>query len=98
MKSLALTCLTLMFICSLQGCSVISAGNESHTYWAKMGTPAKIVDIKEIKIIIKDENGKEQVSNASLNGMMSIDQPTLEYYLQLHKLYGDQYLKSINNK
>lgn len=96
MKHPALVILALMFICSLQGCSLISANNESHTYWAKMGTPAKIVDTKEVKIIIKDENGKDQISNASLNGMMSIDQPTMEYYQTLHKLYGDQYLKSLN--
>ena len=59
------------------------------TTWAKMGTPGKVIDTREMEILVPDgleSDGKTQKwkkSRARLDGMMTIDEPTLEYYRKL---------------
>jgi hypothetical protein len=79
--ALALTC-TL----TLSGCSIsLGPVAERETTWAVMGTPARIVDERKLEILVPDGKGGWQRSTGVLKGQMSLDEPTLEYYRQLHE-------------
>lgn len=48
--------------------------------WAKMGTPAKIVDDRQVLVLTPDGEGGWKPGRADLSGMIAIDEPTLEYF------------------
>lgn len=70
------------------------------------GTPGMIIDKRNAELIRKDDKNvmlidKEKLevifegkyTKAVLDGMMVIDKPTLDYYQDIHKLFGKQYTK-----
>ncbi|MBA2479063.1 MAG: hypothetical protein H0V44_00235 [Planctomycetes bacterium] len=66
----------------LSGCEPL-ATRPTHTTvitWARMGTPARIVDDRSIRVLIPDGAGGWTPGEASLAGMVAIDEPTLTYY------------------
>lgn len=73
--------LILTFLLILSGCGVLPerVAIERQVVWAKMGTPARIVDNQKIKVLVKDSSGSWITAEASLQGMVAIDEPTLEY-------------------
>jgi len=80
-KMLLLLALTL----SLPGC-VASASRPLKTNeitWAKMGTPARIVDEQKVKVLVPDGQDGWIPGRANLAGMIAIDEPTLDYYRAL---------------
>ena len=87
--------LILVFTLGLSACSIAPEINlgpreERDTTWAKMGTPAKIVDERQIEILIPDgvdekKQPKWKRSKGRLEGMCTIDEPTLEYYRELDR-------------
>lgn len=88
-KMLLLLTLTL----SLPGC-VASASRPLKTNeitWAKMGTPARIVDEQKVKVLVPDGQGGWTPGRANLAGMVAIDEPTLEYYRGLDQKYGEKH-------
>ena len=50
------------------------------TTWAKMGTPGRIVDDRQVDVLVPDGAGGWKRSSARLDGMCVLDEPTLEYY------------------
>lgn len=88
MRMLLLLTLTL----SLPGC-VASASRPLKTNeitWAKMGTPARIVDEQKVKVLVPDGQGGWTPGKGKLAGMVAIDEPTLEYYRALDQKNGDK--------
>ena len=87
MKRRILLALAVLCLPILTGC-VISDGQRVVTrtvVWAKMGTPARIVDDRKIRVLVPDGAGGWTPGAASLVGMVAIDEPTLEYYKSLHE-------------
>jgi hypothetical protein len=50
-----------------------------------------ILDDTKLSHIIKTSKGEDKTSKASLKGMCVIDEPTLMYYKELHRLYGKDF-------
>lgn len=78
--------LILVAMLTLNGC--VRLASERHVVWARLGTPAKIIHEKPVQILIPltDEQGNVswKLGEASLQGMIAIDEPTLEFYQQLN--------------
>jgi len=51
--------------------------------WAQMGTPARIVDDRPIQVVLPDGKGGWLPGEARLQGMVALDEPTLDYYRSL---------------
>ena len=76
------TPLLVAWLC-LTGCARLA---ETRTVvWAKMGTPARIVDEREIKVVVPDGEGGWLPGYGRLTGMVALDEPTLEYLQDLDK-------------
>ena len=77
----------LMFSLILSGCGILPerVAIERQVVWAKMGTPARIVDDRKIKVLVKDSSGSWITAEASLQGMVALDEPTLEYFQKKEK-------------
>lgn len=70
-RILLLTPLTWL---ALSGCGVtLGPVAERETIWATMGTPGRIVDKREVEVLVE---GKR--SRASLAGMVVLDEPTYQ--------------------
>jgi len=70
---------------ALSGCvgSVSRPLKSNEITWAKMGTPARIVDEQKVKVLIPDGQGGWSPGKGNLSGMVAIDEPTLEYFRAL---------------
>ena len=78
MKHLLLLVLILLASPALTGCVRFS---ETRTViWAKMGTPARIVDDRPIEVLVPTAAGGWEQGFANLSGMVALDEPTLELY------------------
>ena len=88
--------LILITVCMLIpiGCLSISAptqpAREVNYTRVKLGTPAYVVNEagkpQVVRVQIKNqETGKLEVGKMDANGMVLIDEPTLEYYMALHE-------------
>jgi len=64
----------------LTGCERVSV--ERQVVWAKMGSIARIVDDRKIKVMIKDSTGSWITADASLQGMVAVDEPTINVLLK----------------
>ena len=76
---------------ALPGC-VSSASRPLKTNeitWAKMGTPARIVDEQKVKVLVPDGQGGWTPGKGNLTGMVAIDEPTLEYYRALDQKHSE---------
>jgi hypothetical protein len=80
MKRKTLVLLTVAISLGLTGCVTLGPRAERETTWAKMGTPARIVDQRKIDVLVPDGKGGWQRSTAVLAGMCVLDEPTLDYY------------------
>jgi len=81
---LALTGLTgLLVLAALQSCTRWAVDRE--VVWAEMGTPARIVDDREVRVLVSDGEGGFLPGRAVLKGMVALDEPTLQYYQKLDK-------------
>lgn len=86
-----LTATLLLTLIVSTGCEIngIRQVTERETTWAKMGTPCRITDKRLIEISIPYTDEKKEKawrpSTASLEGMVAIDEPTLEYYQKQDK-------------
>ena len=70
--------LPLVLMLGLSGCARLA---ETRTViWAKMGTPARIVDERPVRVLVPDGEGGWLPSEARLTGMVAIDEPMLEYF------------------
>jgi type IV pilus biogenesis protein CpaD/CtpE len=75
---LSIRVLLLVLTLGLSGCARLA---ETRTVvWAQMGTPARVVDERELRVIIPDGQGGWLPARARLTGMVAIDEPTLEYF------------------
>jgi hypothetical protein len=45
-----------------------------------MGTPARIVDERPVRVLVPNGEGGWLPGEARLTGMVAIDEPTLEYF------------------
>lgn len=63
--------------CALSGVST------REVTWAKMGTPARIVDRRPVEVMLPDGAGGWIPGTADLSGMVALDEPTLEHYQTL---------------
>ncbi len=77
------TLLLLTLLCSLalSGCTRWAVDRE--VVWAQMGTPARIVDERPVRILVPDGEGSFLPGTARLQGMVALDEPTLHYYQRL---------------
>jgi hypothetical protein len=66
---------------ALSGCA-LGPTVERETIWAKHGTPGRIVDQREVEVLVPVE-GRWVRSRAVLAGLVVLDEPTLEYYRSL---------------
>jgi len=73
---LILSCLPV-----LNGCSRWAVDRE--IVWAQMGTPARIVDERPVRVLVPDGKGDFLPGTARLQGMVALDEPTLEYYRRI---------------
>jgi hypothetical protein len=48
--------------------------------WAQMGTPARIVDERLVRVLVPDGKGGWLPGEARLTVMVAIDEPTLKYF------------------
>jgi hypothetical protein len=55
-----------------------------------MGTPARITDPRQVQVLVPNESGTWTPATANLQGMIAIDEPTLEYYQALHAQHGQR--------
>ncbi len=78
----------LILLCSLglTGCARWAVDRE--IVWAQMGTPARIVDERPVRVLVPDGEGGFLPGTARLQGMVALDEPTLEYYRRLSQ--GDR--------
>ncbi|NRA40563.1 MAG: hypothetical protein HRU15_20630 [Planctomycetes bacterium] len=89
MKVLIYLALMLTSLLVLSGCARLAI--ERQVVWAQLGTPARIVHPKPVRILIPQSDGSWKNATAILSGMIAIDEPTLEYYQQLdHHNTGTQ--------
>lgn len=84
--------LLLTFTLSLPGCAVSASRplKTNEITWAKMGTPARIVDEQQVKVLVPDGQGGWTPGKGKLAGMVAIDESTLEYYRALDRKNPDQ--------
>ena len=77
---LRVTLPALILLCSLalSGCGRWAVDRE--IVWAQMGTPARIVDQRDIQVLVSDGQGGWLPGRARLTGMVAIDEPTLIHY------------------
>lgn len=64
------------------GCTLF-AERTHELVWAKMGTPARIVDEEPVRVMVPRDDGTWSPMDADLSGMVAIDEPTLEHYQAL---------------
>jgi hypothetical protein len=77
-KRRLLPALILLASPALTGCVRFS---ETRTViWARMGTPARIVDDRPIDVLVPTATGGWEPGFANLSGMVALDEPTLELY------------------
>ena len=76
-----LPALILLSSLALSGCGRWAVDRE--VVWARMGTPACIVDERPVRVLVPDGDGGFLPGQANLVGMVAIDEPTLEYYRRL---------------
>lgn len=81
MRSATLPALILVTSLALSGCARSAVHRE--IVWAQMGTPARIVDERPVRVLVSDGQGGFLPGEARLQGMVALDEPTLEYYRRL---------------
>jgi hypothetical protein len=73
--------LLLLTLPGLTGCAVtLGPVTERETIWARMGTPARIVDQRPIDVLVPDGKGNWKRTQAVMGGMMGLDEPTFEVF------------------
>jgi hypothetical protein len=75
--------LLLMLPCLLALSGCVRLATEREIVWARMGTPARIVDKRPIAVLVADGEGGWVPGEAVLQGMVALDEPTLTYYQRL---------------
>lgn len=80
--------LTLLCLPVLSGCTRWAVDRE--VVWAQMGTPARIVDERPVRVLVPDGNGGFLPGTARLQGMVALDEPTLTYYQRLDAQAKDE--------
>ena len=79
MKPVALMSLLIGSL-TLTGCARFA---ETRTVvWARMGTPARIIDERPIEVLVPTAKGGWEPATATLTGMVALDEPTLDLYQQ----------------
>lgn len=81
MRSAILPLPILLASLALSGCGRSAIDRE--IVWAQMGTPARIVDQRPIRVLAPDGAGGWLPGEARLQGMVALDEPTLEHYRRL---------------
>jgi hypothetical protein len=91
MKRAMLEILILLGLPALSACGV-TLGPQAvrETTWARMGTPGRIVDDREVEVLVPDGAGGWKRSSARLEGLCVLDEPTLEYYRGLDAKQGKE--------
>lgn len=59
---------------------------DRETVWAKMGTPGRVVSKSTVEVLVPvNRDGKIvwERGHADIQGMVVLDEPTLEYYQKL---------------
>ena len=82
MKRVILEVLVAATLLVPSGC-VLSGASTHEVTWAKMGTPARIVDRRPVEVMLPDGQGGWMSGTADLSGMVALDEPTLEHYQAL---------------
>ncbi|GDY15010.1 hypothetical protein LBMAG53_39470 [Planctomycetota bacterium] len=72
--------LALLLIASLALSGCFRFAETRTVIWAKMGTPARIVDDRLIEVLVPTSDGGWEPGFANLSGMVALDEPTLELY------------------
>ena len=87
MRSKTLWLLLLIVSLALTGCGIFPerVALSREVVWAQMGTPARIVDDRTIQVVVPDGKGGWLPGEARLQGMVAIDEPTLDYYRSLER-------------
>lgn len=62
---------------ALSGC--VRSATQREIVWAQMGTPARIVDQRQVEVLVSDGEGGWLPGTAVLRGMVALDEPTLQY-------------------
>ena len=77
---------TLPIWLALSGCG-LTLGPQAirETTWAKMGTPGRIVEKREVEVLVPDGAGGWTRSRAVLAGMVTLDEPTYELFLKTYE-------------
>lgn len=88
MSSRILPLLILLVSPGLTGC--VRLATERQVVWAQMGTPARIVDERPVRVLLSDGEQGWVPGTGRLTGMVAIDEPTLRYYQQLDAQHGQQ--------
>lgn len=103
--------LSSILVLSLSGCALIQGPVEKSTIIPlRSGNPATVIDKDKVSTI-KTDDGKVQIvddkshkvivqgviGDMNLQGFDVIDDATLLYYQNLHKLYGADYQKRLAN-
>ncbi len=85
MRSKTLWPLLLTASLALTGCGIFPerVALSREVVWAQMGTPARIVDDRPIQVVLPDGKGGWLPGEARLQGMVAVDEPTLDYYRSL---------------
>ncbi len=85
MRSKTLWLLLLVVSLALTGCGIFPerVALSREVVWAQMGTPARIVDERPIRVVLPDGKGGWLPGEARLQGMVALDEPTLDYYRSL---------------
>ncbi|MBA3935833.1 MAG: hypothetical protein H0X38_00050 [Planctomycetes bacterium] len=85
MRSTTLSLLLLIVSLALTGCGIFPerVALSREVVWAQMGTPARIVDDRPIQVVLPDGKGGWLPGEARLQGMVALDEPTLDYYRNL---------------
>jgi len=84
-RSTTLSLLLLIVSLALTGCGIFPErmALSREVVWAQMGTPARIVDDRPIQVVLPDGKGGWLPGEARLQGMVALDEPTLDYYRKL---------------
>lgn len=85
MRSAILLLLLVIASLALSGCELFPerVALNREVVWAQMGTPARIVDDRPIRVVLPDGKGGWMPGEARLLGMVALDEPTLDYYRTL---------------
>lgn len=85
MQSVILLPLLVIASLALSGCELFPerVALSREVVWAQMGTPARIVDDRSIRVVLPDGKGGWMPGEARLQGMVALDEPTLDYYRKL---------------